>query len=539
VLEALCGSLRLPFAAVRFGTTEAAGYGTPPELLHSTVLTYDGSRIGELVVGLRTGQPRLSPPDIAVLELLAGPLAVALHATALSAALQESRLSIVAAREEERRRLRRDLHDGLGPALTGIAFKADAARNTLGAAPAQASELLGELRTDTTAAIADIRRLVYDLRPPALDDLGLIGSVRQQSALLAQRPDGGSVPVLISAPEDLPPPLPAAVEVAAYRIITEAMTNAARHAGATRIEVRLMLAGGGGLYIEVRDDGGRQGGAAPGWQPGVGLISMRERAAELGGSCEAGPDPGGGGRVTATLPLIPPGGTAGPCPGGGERAMTGDIRVVIADDHPVVRDGLSALLSSVPSMTVAGLAGTGHEAVQAAVTLRPDVLIMDIQMPELNGVGATREIARAAPDVAVLMLTMFDDDDSVLAAMRAGARGYVLKGAHQEEIVRAIQAVAAGEAIFGPGIARRVLGLATAPAAASAPFPELTGREREVLGLIAAGVRNAEIARRMALAPKTVANHVSAIFAKLQVADRNEAIILARDAGLGRGGPAG
>jgi DNA-binding NarL/FixJ family response regulator len=220
--------------------------------------------------------------------------------------------------------------------------------------------------------------------------------------------------------------------------------------------------------------------------------------------------------------------------------MTGaDIRVVIADDHPVVRGGLSALLASVPHVVVAGLAGTGREAVHAAVTLRPDVLVMDIQMPELSGVAATREITRAAPEVAVLMLTMFDDDDSVFAAMRAGARGYVLKGAQQEEIVRAIQAVAAGEAIFGPAIARRVLGLVSAPASPGVPFAELTSREREVLDLIAAGVRNAEIARRMSIAPKTVANHVSAIFSKLHVADRSEAIVLARDAGLGRSGPTG
>ena len=176
------------------GPLEAAAYGTAPELLHSISLSYDGARIGELIVGLRSGQRRLSPPDIAVLELLAGPLAVALHATALSAALQESRVGIVAAREEERRRLRRDLHDGLGPALTGIAFKADAARNTLPAEPAQASELLGELRADTTAAIADIRRLVYALRPPALDDLGLIGSLRQQS------PGSPSAPTAAASP---------------------------------------------------------------------------------------------------------------------------------------------------------------------------------------------------------------------------------------------------------------------------------------------------------------------------------------------------
>jgi DNA-binding NarL/FixJ family response regulator len=213
------------------------------------------------------------------------------------------------------------------------------------------------------------------------------------------------------------------------------------------------------------------------------------------------------------------------------------IRVVIADDHPVVRDGLSALLSSVPSVTVAGLAATGREAVRAAVTLRPDVMVLDIQMPELTGVAAAGEIARAAPDVAVLMLTMFDDDDSVFAAMRAGARGYILKGAQQDEIIRAIHAVAAGEAIFGPGVARRVLGLVSAPAAPDIPFPALTSREREVLDLIAAGARNAEIAQRMSIAPKTVANHMAAIYNKLQVADRGQVIILARDAGLGRSAP--
>jgi two-component system NarL family sensor kinase len=254
VLQALCDSLRLPFAAVRSGEIEVAAHGTPPELLHAISLRYDGARIGELIVGVRAGQGRLGPADLAVLDLLAGPLTVALHATTLSAALQESRLGIVAAREEERRRLRRDLHDGLGPMLTGIAFKADAARNTMLSEPAQASQLMGELRQDTTAAIVDIRRLVNNLRPPALDDLGLIGALREQSDRLAQRPDGSSVPVLISAPEILPS-LPAAVEVAAYRIITEAMTNAARHSGASSIQVRLECAAGAGLCLEVTDDG--------------------------------------------------------------------------------------------------------------------------------------------------------------------------------------------------------------------------------------------------------------------------------------------
>ena len=216
----------------------------------------------------------------------------------------------------------------------------------------------------------------------------------------------------------------------------------------------------------------------------------------------------------------------------------GQVRVVLADDHPVVIDGLSALLASVPEVAVVGVAATGRQAVRAAVTLRPDVLVMDIGMPELGGIAATGEIARLAPEVAVLMLTMFDDDDSVFAAMRAGARGYLLKGAQQGEIIRAIQAAAAGEAIFGPSVARRLLGYFAAPPARPEPFAGLTSRERQVLDLIAAGTKNAEIARRMSIAPKTVANHISAIFTKLQVADRGAAIIVARDAGLGRIPPA-
>ena len=209
------------------------------------------------------------------------------------------------------------------------------------------------------------------------------------------------------------------------------------------------------------------------------------------------------------------------------------VRVVLADDHPVVRDGLSALLSSVPGIEVAGTAATGREAVRAAVTLRPDVLVLDVQMPELNGVAAAREIARAAPTVAVLMLTMFDDDDSVFAAMRAGARGYVLKGATQDEIIRAIHAVAAGEAIFGPGVARRVLGQLAGTADQADPFPELTPRERQVLELLAAGLSSSAIGDRLGLAPKTVTNHASAVFAKLQVTGRAEAVQRARRAGLG------
>lgn len=210
------------------------------------------------------------------------------------------------------------------------------------------------------------------------------------------------------------------------------------------------------------------------------------------------------------------------------------ISVVVADDHPVVRAGLTALLSSLPDVEVVGVAASGHAALREARAKRPDVAVLDLQMSGLDGLAATREITRAVPSVAVLVLTMYDDDESVFAAMRAGARGYIVKGAEQDEIARAIRAVAAGEAIFSAGVAKRVLGfLSSPPAVAADPFPQLTTRERDILGLLASGLSNAAIADRLRLAPKTVANNLSAIFAKLQVADRSQAIVRAREAGLG------
>lgn len=201
----------------------------------------------------------------------------------------------------------------------------------------------------------------------------------------------------------------------------------------------------------------------------------------------------------------------------------------------MVRDGLRWLLEATEGIELVAEAANGHEAVRCAVLEHPDVLVMDLHMPDLDGIAATAEIARTAPSVAVLVLTMLDDDESVFAAMRAGARGYLVKGAGQLEIVRALTAVAAGEAIFGPGVAQRVWQHFANPPTQAPPFPELTPREREVLEMMAAGSLNAAIARHLGLTVKTVNNHISAIFAKLQVAGRPEAIARARDAGLGRG----
>jgi DNA-binding NarL/FixJ family response regulator len=217
---------------------------------------------------------------------------------------------------------------------------------------------------------------------------------------------------------------------------------------------------------------------------------------------------------------------------------TSNIRILVADDHALFRGGLGALFLSVSDTEIVGEAATGEEAVARAADLQPDVVLMDIQMPGMNGIEATRAIVRDSPHIGVIVVTMFEDDDSVFAAMRAGARGYVLKGADQEEILRVIRAVADGEAHFGAEIARRLMGFFSAPkpAAPSEAFPELTARESEVLDLIAAGRNNREIADTLYLNPKTVRNHISNIFTQLQVADRSQAIIRAREAGLGQDG---
>lgn len=213
------------------------------------------------------------------------------------------------------------------------------------------------------------------------------------------------------------------------------------------------------------------------------------------------------------------------------------VRVLIADDHPVFRNGLRALLASVPEMEVVGEATTGDEAVALAASAQPDVALMDLQMPGMGGIEATRRILDASPHIRVLVVTMFDDEDAVFAALRAGARGYMLKGASPREMLRAIAAVGDGEAIFSPAIAQRLLDFFAASRAAAPPlpFPELTEREREILTLVVQGRTNPQIATHLGLSLKTVRNHMSNIFNKLQVADRAQAILRAREAGLGQG----
>lgn len=321
-LRAVREALGVPYAALRVDGADIASSGQRVTSTRSVPLRLGTRSVGALELGLRPGDASLSAGDEHVLGLVAPLLALTARSTALATELQEAREQSVTSIEEERRRLRRDLHDGLGPRLSGIAFTADAARNSVRLDPAGAESLLVQLRVETTTAIEEIRGLVYSMRPPALDELGLVQAIRQQ-ALALRTPAAAPLRLELVAPQQMPV-LSAALEVAVYRIVIEALTNAMRHSGSDRAVVRLM-AESGSLVVEVTDGAG----ALPGrghrggervndlaslpagervWRIGVGLSSMRERAQELGGSLEAGPCDSGG-RVRAVLPL--PGGTAG------------------------------------------------------------------------------------------------------------------------------------------------------------------------------------------------------------------------------------
>ncbi len=289
-LQALRSALALPYAALERDGHVVAASGRAPGAVRRLALRVGERTAGELVVGLRPGTSGLDATDETTLAIVAPALAQTLLARELARQLQDSRAGMITAVEDERRRLRRDLHDGLGPTLTGVAFAADAARNVLAADPTRAAELVAGLRRDVADAIAEIRRLVEGLRPPAVDELGLVGALGQQATRM-HAADGRPLAVRVDVPVPLPA-LPAAVEVAAYRIVTEALTNVARHAG-SRDAVVALERDGGRLRIVVQDGGA----PAAEWVPGVGLTSMRERAEQLGGTFRAG-----AGRVEVVLP---------------------------------------------------------------------------------------------------------------------------------------------------------------------------------------------------------------------------------------------
>ncbi|WP_308465295.1 sensor histidine kinase [Rathayibacter soli] len=306
VADTVAASLRLPYARVEVdvdgGPPLMGEYGTPQAELHAVGLSFQSEQVGRLLVAPRTSRDPFRPSDLRLLDDLGRQIGVAAHAIRLAVELQRSREGLIAAREEERRRIRRDLHDGLGPALAGVALGLDAVGHIAAVDGARAAQLASQLKAELQAALADVHRLVEDLRPPALDQLGLVGAVRQQARLLSDRDPGLEVDVEAS---DISA-LPAAVEVAAYRITTEALTNVSRHASARHCRVALSFdagpQGATALLVEIEDDGVGIGAQPP---AGVGLTAMRERAGELGGGCETSATRLGGTLVSAWLPVVP------------------------------------------------------------------------------------------------------------------------------------------------------------------------------------------------------------------------------------------
>jgi signal transduction histidine kinase len=299
VVKTIADSLRLPYAALELrlgdGWSPAATYGDAPSQVVAFPLTFQRETVGRLLVGMRSRGENLGPDDVRLLADLARQAGPAAHVVALRRALDASRAGLVTAREEERRRLRRDLHDGIGPTLAGLTLGLDTARARAAGQPAL-TELLGKLKAETQRAVTDVRRIVYGLRPPALDDFGLIGSLREEVGRLKY--EAPALTVTLDAPDSEPPDLPAATEVACYRIVTEALTNITRHALATKCTVRIRLENQD-LDVEVRDDGV---GLPEGWRAGVGITSMRERVTELGGELVIEPALPHGTRINARLP---------------------------------------------------------------------------------------------------------------------------------------------------------------------------------------------------------------------------------------------
>ena len=298
VVKTIADSLRLPYAALELrlgdGWSPAAAYGEAPAQVVAFALTFQRETVGRLLVGTRSRGEQLGPDDERLLADLARQAGPAAHAVALRRALDVSRAGLVTAREEERRRLRRDLHDGLGPTLAGLTLGLDTAKARSASQP-ELQELLSKLKAETQRAVADVRRIVYGLRPPTLDEFGLVGSLREEVGRLQY--EAPSLTVSLDAPADGLADLPAAVEVACYRIVTEALTNVTRHAHATQCSVRLRL--NHGLDVNICDDGV---GLPEGWRAGVGIASMRERVTELGGDLVIEPSLPHGTRINAHLP---------------------------------------------------------------------------------------------------------------------------------------------------------------------------------------------------------------------------------------------
>jgi DNA-binding NarL/FixJ family response regulator/GAF domain-containing protein len=439
--------------------------------------------------------PEFSLADQQLIELLAAHAAITIE----NARLYEASRELIVA--EERNRLARDLHDSVTQQLFSIALTAEAALSQFDSDPVAARKHLEDVSAQTRAASQEMRSLIFELRPAELERDGLVTTLRKHVEVLA-RARGRSIS--FDAAGDRP--LPFVVESEAYFVAQEALNNALNHAGATTINVDLQIERAK-LILRVRDDGEGfdvEEASRPDFDGRTGQLDSRHSQHRLDAGHRYDRDDGGASGMSES-----------------DR-----VRIVIADDHPVVRQGLRAFLETQPEVEILGEASDGEEAVRQVERLLPDVVLMDVVMPKLDGIEAIRRIRAISPSTQAIVLTSFADDDKIVAAVRAGAAGYLLKDARPQELTGAIRAVARGEALLAPSVAARLMRELSRPNEDSAASI-LTSRELDVLRLIASGRSNKEIAIDLVLSEKTVKTHVSNILAKLHLADRTQAALYA------------
>ena len=514
VLASVTAAVRSPGAVVRSADGQEVARDGVPGPGPVFPLRFGGAEIGALEVATRTpGEPYTSG-DKRLLAALTPQVAIVSAALELSEALEEERDHVVDATRAERERLRHDLHDGLGPSLSGVRLGLVALQDAVTSEdPTRATALLDRIRAEADLAVGEVRRIIDGLRPSVLDRAGLANALRHH----AEGPQIG-LHVDVDVP-DLPL-MPPAVEAAAYRIVQEALTNVTRHAAADHARLTVGVTNEDAhrrgsrrrdRHLSRRRSGGRHRLDAP-----AGRVARR--------------DPRG---LVVRLRDRPLRRT----PDASGAFMTTPVRVVLADDHPMFRFGLRAALAAWEDIEVVAEAESGLELVALVERHDPDVVLTDLAMPGLDGATATRRILEIRPDIGVLILTMHEEDEQLFEALRAGARGYLLKDADRDDIARAVLAVATGEAVYGPTVAARIVSffVGAQDQYAAQVFPELTARELEILELVARGQGNHEIARRLVLSEKTVRNNVATILTKLQVPNRAAMVARARDAGLGHG----
>ena len=441
---------------------------------------------------------------------------------------QELRHSGERALLEERQRIARELHDVVAHHMSVIAIQAEAAPYKTADPPPELVESFGDIRASALAGLTELRRVLGVLRTGGQNTAPQPGLADLDALLDSARSGGVSVTVTSSGH---PVPLPDGVDLSAYRIVQEALSNAMRHAPGSHVRVHVAYRPDG-LALEVCNDAASRPG--PGGQRGRCRRGRPWHRRHAGARHDAGREPGRGPDRRRGVP-----GDRGPADepsrGGG---MT--IRVVVADDQGMVRSGFSILLNAQPDIEVVGEAVNGQEAITRAAELCPDVILMDVRMPVLDGLQATRQIAGADGAPRILVLTTFDLDDYVYEALRAGASGFLLKDASAGELAEAVRIVAAGDALLAPGVTRRLIAefarLGGPRAASRKNLEGLTDRETEVLALVARGMSNADIAAHLVVAEQTVKTHVSRILMKLALRDRAQAVVFAYENGLVRPG---